>query len=102
MSHDETSRTDRRTFLQASALSTAATINLVPGCQAEEAPVQETELPRRPLGKTGVSVTIINQGTWRASGLDRLLRLSYASGIRCYDTAGSYRTEPNFKSHRKE
>jgi aryl-alcohol dehydrogenase-like predicted oxidoreductase len=97
MSHDEISRTDRRSFLQAGALSATAAMSLVPGCQAQGAPATMTVLPTRPLGKTGAHVTIVNQGTWQASGLDRLLRLSYASGVRCYDTAGAYHTEPNFK-----
>ncbi|ADV63972.1 aldo/keto reductase [Isosphaera pallida ATCC 43644] len=52
------------------------------------------ELPRRPLGKTGVEVTILNQGTWRSPALDRLVRYAYAQGIRYYDTAKSYGSEP--------
>jgi hypothetical protein len=32
------------------------------------------QFPRRPLGKAGAIVTIINQGTWRASGIDRRLK----------------------------
>ncbi len=103
MSHEETSKTDRRTFLQAGALSTATAMTLVPGLQAQDAPAkaeapQKAEgVARRKLGKTGVEVTILNQGTWRASGVDRLIRLAYANGVRCFDTAAAYGSEPNFK-----
>ncbi len=96
MSHEEAGKTDRRTFLQASALTTAAAMSLTPGLQAQEAAKVST-LPTRKLGKTGVEVTIVNQGTWRASGLDRLVRLCYSSGVRCFDTAAVYGSEPNFK-----
>jgi aryl-alcohol dehydrogenase-like predicted oxidoreductase len=97
MSERETHATDRRTFLQAGALAaaTAMTANAVPA--AQDAPAKVEELPRRKLGKTGVEITIIDQGTWRASGLDRLIRLAYANGVRTFDTAAAYRTEPNFK-----
>jgi aryl-alcohol dehydrogenase-like predicted oxidoreductase len=54
-------------------------------------------LPKRPLGKTGIEVTILNLGTWRNPGLDRLVRYAYASGIRMYDTARVYGSEPGLK-----
>ncbi len=96
MTHEDASKTDRRTFLQAGALTTAAAISLASELSAQEA-AKASILPTRKLGKTGVEVTIVNQGTWNASGLDRLLRLSYASGVRCYDTAAVYGSEANFK-----
>ncbi len=46
------------------------------------------------LGKTGVEVTILNLGTWRSPGLNRLLRFAYNSGIRYFDTADCYGSEP--------
>jgi predicted aldo/keto reductase-like oxidoreductase len=56
-------------------------------------------LPKRVLGRTGVEVTILNEGTWRAPGsLDRLLRHAYSRGVRYFDTAASYRTEDRFKA----
>ncbi|WP_422924205.1 aldo/keto reductase [Singulisphaera sp. PoT] len=101
MSHDPNAMTDRRSFLQAGALSTAAALSLAPGARAADAPAAAAPkveaVPRRKLGKTGVDVTILNQGTWRASGVDRLIRLSYANGVRTFDTAASYGSEPNFK-----
>ena len=36
----------------------------------------------------------LNLGTWRSPGLDRLLRFAYASGVRYFDTAASYGSEP--------
>jgi predicted aldo/keto reductase-like oxidoreductase len=39
-------------------------------------------------------VTILNLGTWMSPALNRLLRFAYASGVRCFDTAESYGSEP--------
>jgi aryl-alcohol dehydrogenase-like predicted oxidoreductase len=52
------------------------------------------ELPKRPLGRTGVQVTILNLGTWLSPGGERLLRFAWANGVRYVDTAKSYGTEP--------
>ncbi len=65
MSHDETHRTDRRRFLQAGAAATAAAASLAPGAIAQEAPAKPDAtavLPKRKLGKTGVEVTLLEQG----------------------------------------
>ena len=104
MSEDCCSSMHRREFIQAGAAATAATALTqgsiaaqVPGEQAGAANKQP-ELPRRMLGKTGVEVTLVNQGTVRQpDALDRLLRHSYMRGVRYFDTAASYRTEPAFK-----
>jgi aryl-alcohol dehydrogenase-like predicted oxidoreductase len=89
----------RREFLQAGATATAALSLLPAGAKAQDqAAPAKSVLPRRPLGKTGVEVTILNQGTWRAPGaLDRILRFAYASGVRYFDTAKSYGSEGGFK-----
>ncbi len=52
-------------------------------------------LPTRKLGKTGVEITILEQGGVRSP--DRVIRASFASGVRVFDTAKVYGTEPNFK-----
>jgi aryl-alcohol dehydrogenase-like predicted oxidoreductase len=52
------------------------------------------ELPRRTLGRTGVDVTVLNLGTWLSPGGDRLLRFAWANGVRYFDTAKSYGSEP--------
>jgi predicted aldo/keto reductase-like oxidoreductase len=89
----------RRTFLQTSALTAgAATLAGGPSARAQEAKKDDKVLPTRKLGKTGVDVTILTQGTWQAPGLDRLLRFSYANGVRYYDTAKSYGSEPGLRA----
>jgi predicted aldo/keto reductase-like oxidoreductase len=93
----------RRGFIQATAVGTAAATALThgaPAALAQEAghSSKAAELPRRVLGKTGVEVTLLNQGTVRAPGaLDRLLRYSFSRGVRYYDTAAAYGTEAGFK-----
>ncbi len=94
------SELDRRAFLQAGALAGASATALTlghssPSLGDEPDPAKGT-LPTRKLGKTGVDVTILNHGTYQAPGgaLDRLLRFSYSNGIRYFDTAKSYGTEP--------
>ncbi|MGO9815711.1 MAG: aldo/keto reductase [Isosphaeraceae bacterium] len=95
----------RREFIQAGAAVTAAATTLAQGAMAAQvagehagADKKTTELPRRMLGKTGVEVTLLNQGTVRQpDALDRLLRHSFLRGVRYFDTAAAYNTEPAFK-----
>jgi aryl-alcohol dehydrogenase-like predicted oxidoreductase len=96
MAHDKADRTDRRAFLQAGALATASAATLGAGAvRAQEVVARSPVLPTRKLGKTGVEVTMLEQGAVRSP--DRVLRQAYASGIRIFDTAKVYGTEPNFK-----
>jgi len=105
MSENGTSPMHRREFIQAGAAATAAATALTQGATAAqvageqaEATKKKTDLPRKMLGKTGVEVTLVNQGTVRQpDALDRLLRYSYSKGVRYFDTAAAYRTEPAFK-----
>jgi aryl-alcohol dehydrogenase-like predicted oxidoreductase len=98
MSGSDASAVNRRDFLQAGALATASALTISNGAQAADPPAAaKIVLPKRTLGKTGVDVTILNQGTWKSEGLDRILRVAYASGIRYFDTAKSYGSEPGFK-----
>ena len=60
-------------------------------------PPRSAPLPRRKLGKTGVQVTMLDQGAIRGSSVDRVLRTAFASGIRMFDTAKAYGNEPYFK-----
>ena len=88
-------RMERRDFLQAGALASAAALGLGSPSLGDEPNASKPTLPTRKLGKTGVDVTILNHGTWQAPGsLDRLLRTSYAAGVRYFDTANAYGTEP--------
>ncbi len=100
MSHDETSGSDRRAFLQAGALATAAALSSAGRLSADDAAARTGPLPKRKLGKTGVEMTLLEMGTGalRERGvLDRLLRLAFAAGVRTFDTANLYGTEPGFK-----
>jgi aryl-alcohol dehydrogenase-like predicted oxidoreductase len=93
---------DRRGFLGAGAGAVAAAAALgesrpAAAQQSAKAAGKETEsavLPKRKLGKTGVEVTILNIGTWQNPGIQRLLGMAWARGIRYIDTARSYGTEP--------
>jgi predicted aldo/keto reductase-like oxidoreductase len=97
MANDVTNSTDRRTFLQAGALATASAVGLATSLKAQDAPAKAQPLPRRKRGKTGVEITLLDQGAVRGPSLDRILRLAFASGIRVFDTAKVYGSEPNFK-----
>ena len=108
MSHDDQNGTDRRAFLQAGALAAAATLGTTSGLQAQDAPAAKPApavLPKRKLGKTGVEMTMLEMGTGALRErvvLDRLIRLSYAQGVRTFDTARAYQTEPGFKKWLEE
>ena len=93
------SELDRREFLQTGALAGAASAALTLGTSSpslgDEPAASKVTLPTRKLGNTGVDVTILNHGTWEAPGaMDRLLRFSYSRGVRFFDTAKVYGTEP--------
>ena len=95
MNVNDPSAVQRREFLRAGALASATALSLGSPSLGDELNASKPTLPTRKLGKTGVDVTILNHGTWQAPGaLDRLLRTSYASGIRYFDTAKTYGTEP--------
>jgi predicted aldo/keto reductase-like oxidoreductase len=96
MADDESSFSDRRTFLQSGALATAA-LGAAPVLKAQEGGPRPLELPRRPLGKTGVDITILDQGTGKGPDVDRLLRYGFARGVRAYDTSETYHSEAAFK-----
>jgi uncharacterized protein len=95
MNEPHSNSVDRRVFLQAGLVATAATTGLVAGnTAAQEAGsgIQKPTLPKRKLGKTGVEVTLLNHGTvGEPAGLSRLLRTSYLEGVRYYDTAEGYK-----------
>ncbi len=100
MPEHETLHTGRRAFLQAGAVATAAAVHSAStpaAAGAQQEATKPVELPRRTLGKSGVPVTILEQGTVLGAGFDRVMRLSYASGVRVFDTAKVYRSEGLFK-----
>lgn len=94
---------DRRGFLEAGAALLAAGSAIANGSEAHAqassrdvgGPTTKVgPLPTRKLGRTGVDVSILNLGTWKSVGLDRILRYAWANGIRYVDTAKSYGSEP--------
>ncbi len=99
MSDTRAGSMDRREFLQAGAAATAVAASLTHGgaqALAQDAPPAQAQakpvLPKRVLGKTGVEVTILTQGTVNnPASLNRLLRTAYREGVRYFDTAESYR-----------
>ena len=94
---DEAAEMNRRGFLEAGAggLAAAAILGQVrPRRPRRRRKPPLAVLPKRTLGQTGVDVTILNLGTWKSRGLDRMLRFGWASGIRYFDTAKSYGSEP--------
>ena len=98
MSQDSSMGADRRDFLKAGAVASATAMTLAGNVKAQEPNnASKPTLPTRKLGKTGVDVTILNQGTWKSEGLARVLRFGYSSGIRYFDTAKSYGSEPEIK-----
>jgi uncharacterized protein len=95
MNDNDPNQLNRRGFLQTGALATASVTALISDAtQAADPAPQKPVLMRRPLGKTGVDVTILELGTWQSPGLQRLVRVAYDSGVRTFDTADCYRSEP--------
>lgn len=100
MSHENLNSADRRAFLQAGAIAAAGVAAAAGGSELQAQEVKAVEgsvIPKRKLGKTGVEVTMLDQGAIRGSQTDRVLRAAYAGGIRMFDTAKVYGTEPAFK-----
>jgi hypothetical protein len=93
MALDDASITDRRAFLQAGAVATASALVTASATQAQDGAPQPMKLPRRALGKTGVDITILDQGTGKGPDVDRLLRYGFARGVRAYDTSETYHSE---------
>jgi aryl-alcohol dehydrogenase-like predicted oxidoreductase len=109
MANREPEQTDRRAFLQAGTLATATAATVIGSSAAlaaqqgaqpskpgtTQAAVAAPVMPTRKLGKSGVEITILDQGAVRSP--DRVLRTAFAQGIRVFDTAKVYGTEPRFK-----
>ncbi len=88
---------NRREFLQTGTAATAVAatgMTLAPNESHAAPQASRMTLPRRPLGKTGAELTILNLGTWQSPGTPRLLRSAYDRGVRVIDTADCYGSEP--------
>jgi aryl-alcohol dehydrogenase-like predicted oxidoreductase len=100
MSCSHPDRTDRRSFLRAGAVASAAALSasaVTEQAEGQDADAPSGVIPRRALGRTGVEVTMLDQGAIRGPSYDRLLRFAFASGIRMFDTAKVYGTEGNLR-----
>lgn len=99
MDHEACASSDRREFMQAGVLAASAVCLSGAGASAQDVPKPEDAkvLPTRVLGKTGIPVTMLEQGAIRGTSLDRVLRFSFANGVRVFDTAKVYGTEPAFR-----
>ena len=85
-------RVSRRSFLQTGAVAAAAaTTGLLPalGSEETEKEKQTRPFPQRKLGRTGMNVTILNQGEI-ANVTDRHLNVLHNEGIRCLDLSAWY------------
>ena len=109
MSDRESAPMQRREFMKSGAVATTAALTaagLSPaelqaqteGHAAGKDSAKANVLPTRKFGRTGVDVTILNTGTLSVGGfMDRLVRMTFSQGVRFFDTAKVYRTEPGFK-----
>ena len=97
MSHHEAHSTDRRTFLQAGRLTTAAALSSISSAGAQVQQAKPVDLPRRRTGQDRRATDNAGAGNGAGSGFDRIMRLSYAGGVRVFDTAKIYRSEGLFK-----
>ncbi len=98
MSQNDSHGTDRRTFLQAGALAAVSAASLTSSGSAQDQAEPVLTLPKRKLGKSGVEISLLDIGTGRGRGVDRLLRYAYSRGIRAFDTSATYQSEPDFKT----
>src|SRR5207247_1697698 len=83
----------RREFLQAAAVGGAA---LAMAGAAEGADVRRTGLPTRPLGRTGVNVSILCLGGWHIGSVQneeeaiRIMHTAIDEGLTFFDNAWDY------------
>ncbi len=85
-------KVSRRDFIQVGAVAAAAVTTGPLAAMGEEEKEKKKEVqpfPRRKLGRTGMNVTILNQGAMANMG-DRHLNLMHEEGIRCLDSADCY------------
>jgi len=86
---------NRRNFLRMSAAAGAAIALSPSGMQAKESKVNQTNLPKRVLGKrTGLELPILSMGVMNADNIS-VVRAAYNSGIILFDTANGYQNGRN-------
>ncbi|MCP4589630.1 MAG: aldo/keto reductase [bacterium] len=82
-------RLSRRGFLKTGAAAAAVASTAPLAAMGADGPVKPKALPVRKLGKTGVDVTILNQGAAFDLGA-RHLNIMHEEGVRYIDTADCY------------
>ncbi len=89
----------RRKFLKLAAVSAASlgslsTLHIQNGLakSKEEEALENTKMPMRELGSTGVKIPILQQGTAQRldQRYDKILHRCFKGGVTCFDTAISY------------
>jgi predicted aldo/keto reductase-like oxidoreductase len=96
---DPRRKLDRREFFSKALAGAGAAALLGPsralGAQAAAAaPAQAGPLITRPLGKTGITLPVVNMGVMNADNPE-LVRRAYELGIRHFDTAAGYQRGRN-------
>ena len=105
MSENGTNPMHRREFIQAGAAATAAATTLAQGAAAAQVAGEQAGAAKKTdrvtpadAGQDGRGGDTRQPGNRpSARALDRLLRYSFSRGVRYFDTAAAYRTEPAFK-----
>ena len=81
---------NRRNFLKMSAAAGAAFALAPSDMQAKESKINQTNMPKRTLGKrTGIEVPIVSMGVMNADN-PSIVRAAYNAGIFLFDTANGY------------
>ncbi|MCP4589631.1 MAG: aldo/keto reductase [bacterium] len=86
----DSNETSRREFLRAGAAAAAAASVAPAVAMGADQPAKPKGLPVRKLGRTGVDVTILNQGSAFSIGA-RHLNIMHEEGVRYIDTADCYK-----------
>jgi len=87
-------RSSRREFIQKSAVGASAFM-LGADILAKTTPWQETGIPTRPLGNTGVNVSIICLGGWHIGSIDegeaiKIMHTAVDEGVTFFDNSWDY------------
>ncbi len=86
---------DRRAFLKATTVGSASlalsagAAGIAAGAEAEKGSASK-EIPKRALGKTGVSVPILGMGGGDWTTNEALLRIGFQMGVTYWDSASEY------------
>jgi uncharacterized protein len=93
--NDEKKIMDRRAFIKATAiggasLALSAGVAAVGAAAETEKVVGSKEIPKRALGKTGISVPVLGMGGSDWTTNEALLRIAFQMGVTYWDAASEY------------